>query len=289
MRALHLLAIVAVALFAAGAPGCRKPPPGPSTGMPALPPTAPVHVTATGGGAVVHVWAEPTLAVALEQLKPELEARGAIKLELEYRDSTLVLPDLSRGNLAVAPDAFIYPDLGLFAKLIANKTADEVSLRTIGGDRLAVACRQGERWISAELFDIYRLRFKWLGLAPKDSILGQLSLQALTSDGVIKRVEPRLRYLSAATEMDKALKRDEVQLVMTYASTVAQQKDLGVAVLVNPDLHQDIRYKAIAASKQAAAPGVTALLRLLGEDTAVQQQLSGLGFVDRATALQEIK
>ncbi len=281
--------ICVIVLAVAVAPGCRKPAPAPLSGRPAVAPTAPVRVAASGGGAVVRLWAEPTLAGALEQLKPVLEERGAIKLEVEYRDSALVAADLSQGALSAPPDALLYPDLGLFAKLIAAQAVDELTLRTIGGDRLAVTCRQGERWIAAELFDIYRLRFKWLGLAPKDSVLGQLALQALTSDGVLQRVEPRLRYLSTATELDKAVQRDEVQLAITYASTITQQSDLGVVVLINPDLHRDIRYKAVAASKSAQLPGVTALLRLLGEDSAIQQQLSGLGFVDRVTALQDIK
>lgn len=287
MRAFHLSLIVIAAIAGLGAPGCRKPPP--AGGTLAVPPPAPVAVAATGAGTAVRVWAEPTLAEAVNRLKPTLEQRGAIKLAVEYRDSAQLEAELARGALAQPPDVFIYPDLGLFSKLAAAKAINEVSLRTFAGDRLAVACRQGERWIAAELFDVYRLRFKWLGLAPKDSVLGRLALQALTSDGVLKRVEPRLRYLNDTTGMGKALKRDEVQLVITYASTIAQQPDLGIAVLINPDLHQDIRYKAAAATAQADHPGADVLLRLLGEDTAVQQQLAGLGFVDRVTALQDIR
>jgi ABC-type molybdate transport system substrate-binding protein len=248
-----------------------------------------VHVAASGGGSAVSVWAEPTLALALEALKPELERRGAIKLTLEYHDSAELARELAQASRPDAPDVYVYPDGGIFAKLAAAKAIDEVTLRTFAGDRLVVACRQGERWVMPTLFDVSRLRFKWLGLGPKDTALGMFSLQALASDGALKRVAKRLKYLASADDLPKALKRDEAQLVMTYASVVSLDPSLGVAVLVDPDLHQDIRYKAAAAAGQGRQPGAVALLRLLAEDSEMQQQWASYGFVDRATAMVDIR
>jgi ABC-type molybdate transport system substrate-binding protein len=285
MRALRFLPLVATTALCLAALGCPKPPAAPvqQTGRPAQPVAAPLHVSASGQGQTVVLWAEPTLSDMLEQLKPELEKRGALKLKLEYRDSTAVEAALSQG----APDSVLYPDLGLFAKLTAAKAIDEVTVRTVAGDRLTVACRHGEDWTIDKLFDLYKLRFKRLGLAPQGSVLERLGIQALTSDGTLPRVSERLKYMASAADLQQALKRDEVQLIFTYASTVAQNPQLGVCVLVDPGLHEDIRYKAAALAGKASQPGVMELLRLLGEDSAVQQLLSGLGYVGRADAMVE--
>jgi ABC-type molybdate transport system substrate-binding protein len=287
---LVLFTIPVALLIGVSLAGCHRPAPAqPSAGMPAAPAAPPVHVAAGGGGATVRVWAEPTLALALDALKPELEKRGAIKLSIEYHDSTELARQPAQARQPGPADVYIYPDAGIFAKLAAAKAIDEVTQRTCAGDRLVVACRQGEHWVMATLFDIYRLRFKWIGLAPKDSALGQFSQQALASDGALPRVQKRVKYLASADELPKALKRDETQLVMTYASVVSLDRSLGVAVLVDPGLHEDIRYKAAAAVGKGAQPGVMELLRLLAEDSEMQQRWASYGFVDRATAMVEIR
>lgn len=291
MRILPVVFLIPVVLLCGlSLPGCRRPTPAkPSTGMPAAPALPSVHVPAGGGGAVVRVWAEPTLALALEALKPELEKRGAIKLTLEFHDSIGLMQDLAQATAPDLPDVFIYPDAGIFTKLTTAKAIDDVTLRTFAGDRLVVACRQGEHWVMSTLFDIYRLRFKWIGLAPENSALGLFALQALTSDGALARVQKRIKYLATADDLPKALKRDETQLVITYASIVTLDPSLGVAVSVDPDLHDDIRYKAAAAYGHGAQPGAVGLLRLLAEDSEMQQRLAGFGFVDRKTALEDIR
>lgn len=271
-------------------PGCHRPTPAKTgTGRLAETPLPAVHVAADGGGAAVRVWAEPTLALALDALKPELERRGAIKLALEYHDSVDLARQLAQAKPSGLPDVYIYPDAGIIAKLIAAKAIDEVTLRTFAGDRLVVACRQGEHWVMSTLFDIYRLRFKWIGLAPQDSALGIFSQQALASDGALPRVQKRIKRLASAVELPKALKRDETQLVITYASLVSMDPSLGVAVAVDPGLHEDIRYKAAAATGQGAQPGVIAMLRLLAEDSEMQQRLASYGFIDRETAMLDIR
>ena len=243
--------------------GCPKPPP--AYTAPSLPPpkaaTVPaVPVPPAGQGQTVRVLCDPGVAGVLEQLRPELERRGDLKLDLSERDSLALAASSGQGKLVGAADAFIYAELdGVLAKLRQAQAIDEYTLRTFAGDRLCVACRRGEDWGVPTLFDIYRLRFTWLGLAPEDTALGQYALQALKSDGALRRVQKRIKYLPDGAELPRAIIRDEVQLAVVYASTAAQHPELGIAVLVDPGLHEDIRYRAAAAAGKGAEPGVTEL------------------------------
>jgi hypothetical protein len=273
--------------------GCPQPPPArtaPSLPSPKAAPAPAPPVPPAGKGQTVRVLCDPGVAGVLEQLRPELERRGDLKLELTGRDSLALAASAQQGALGGAADAFVYAELdGVLAKLRQAKAIDEYTLRTFAGDRLCVACHRGEKWSVPTLFDIYRLRFTWLGLAPQDSVLGQYALQALKSDGVLKRVQKRIKYVPGPGELPRALVRDEVQLALVYASTAAQHPELDVAVLVDPGLHEDIRYRAVAAAGKGAEPGVTELLRLLAEDADIQQRLASFGLTGRDAAMQEAR
>jgi len=236
----------------------------------------------------LQVWAEPSLIAPLDAIAPALKKRGVV-LEITPKESGELAREAAAGKLGNPPEVFLFTGERTLPALVRAKAVEESTARTFAGDRLVVACRQGERWTSPTVFDLYKLRFKAFAVADSATALGEFCDEALRSDGAYKRVVDRIKRYPGQKELIAALIANEVQLAMVYASTVAQDPDLGASVVVGADLHTDIRYRAVAAAGKGAAEGVGDLLRLLAEDAGIQQSLSGLGLLTRSGALEEVR
>ncbi|MDQ3024764.1 MAG: substrate-binding domain-containing protein, partial [bacterium] len=117
--------------------------------------------------------------------------------------------------------------------------------------------------------------------------VGYYTQQALVSDGAAKGVESSTHgYASQQAAID-ALLSGENDIAVVYASAAAQNPKLHVSCVVREDLHEDIRYLAMATRGNLHARGVEALLKLLSEDPAAQKTMGGYGYIDRATAMVE--
>jgi len=237
---------------------------------------------------ILQVWAEPSLIAPLADIAPVLKKHGLV-LQITPKESGELARDAAAGKLGSPPEVYLFTGERALPALIKAKAVDEATARTFAGDRLVVAGRQGERWPSPTVFDLYRLRFKFFGVADSASALGEVCDEALKSDGAYKRIEQRIRRYPGQKELIAALIANEVQLAMVYASAVAQDPELGVSVVVGADLHTDIRYRAVAAAGKASAEGVGGLLRLLAEDAGIQQSLGGLGLLTRSGALEAVR
>ena len=270
-----MILLLAAAL---AAPGCR----GKATRSgSAVPPKAPARALS------VSVLADPVLAEPLGAVAKLLKKRDGTELRLSFLDSTAQAQ--LKPDTAPAADVLIFADHGVLSPLVKAGVVDEASACVFAGDRLTLVGKRGMGWRTETLFDTYRLRFKKLGLADSKTVLGAYCDEALKSDGAYKHVKDRLKYYRATPDLAQALAKDEVQLAMAYASTAAQDPQMEVALLVGADLHEDIRYRAVARAGRSADRGVQEFLRLLCEDQEVQAALGGFGLADRETALTDVR
>jgi molybdate transport system substrate-binding protein len=262
------------------AAGCPRPQSGPAGSS--APPAKPAAVK-TG----LVVWADPALQVPLEALlagSGQLEA----KLNLEWKERGEVsdaLDALAQGQAPAWPDVFILADVRLLGRLREAGVIDESTGRTFAGDRLVLIQQRGAHWQSATLFDIYRLRFEHLAVGSDRTAAGYYGQQALVSDGLGQRLESRLLHVDTTGGIATALTSGKAQLALVFASLAAHTQGVETTLLIGTDLHEDIRYQAVAAAGRTGQPGAQQLLRLLAEDAAFQQQLQGYGLLDRKNAM----
>jgi len=291
MRAITpLVLLLTLCLFAAGCPDqdgqSTEVQPQTLSTPDAEPAAIPVEQPAANDTPPLRIWADPAFEVPLKALADDFQARYAPGYELRLIERGELL-DLIAEGIAELPDVFVIAERGLLTALTEASLADETSARTFAGDRLVVARRPGETWASATLFDLHRLFFEGFGLADPGTALGYYSDQALISEGVRPRIEERLKLQPSIRALEVALAHDTVQIIMVYASTVVQADNLEVVLVVGEDLHEDIRYLAVAGAGRFDRPGVMDLLRFLAEDDEVQVKLAGYGLVDRETAMVE--
>ncbi|MCH7472503.1 substrate-binding domain-containing protein [bacterium] len=238
-------------------------------------------------GEPLSIWADPALAAPLEDLADEFAARHAPGYTVRYMERGELLGLLEDGQAMHAPHAYIIADPVVYEALRKSGAIDESSARTFAGDRLAVVHREGENWMSPTLFDIYRLRYTWFGVGEQSTSAGYYSEQALVSEGVRPRIEKRIKSYGSTKTLLEALAADEVQLAMVYTSTAAQAGGIEVMLIAGEDLHEDIRYRVIAAAGRGADAAVGELLRFLAEEDEVQAIFNGYGLLGRKSALME--
>jgi molybdenum ABC transporter molybdate-binding protein len=282
--------LAALCLLAAGCPAKQQG----SARQPAAPgatATAPgASSSAQAPAAPVSVWADPALKVPLDALAAGFKAQYPAGMSVKYVERGQLLRPLVEQPpraLESPPEVFIVADRKAFEVLRNARCIDEVTARTFAGDRLVVVHRPGENWASPSLFDIYKLRFEVLACGSDGTSLGYYTRQALISDGVEKRVEERIKRYDATEQVVKALAGGEAQLAITFASTAAQAAGVETMLLIGDDLHDAIRYQAVAAKGCAAKPGVAELLRYLAENPQVQQEMSGHGLLNRQSAMKD--
>lgn len=272
--------VATILLLAAimAAPGCR----------PKHAPQAGVQPPARSAEAVrLNILADPVLAEPLAAVSKLLKQNAGIELKLSYLDST-AMARLKPAEVQDA-DVLVFADHDVLMSLVKSGLVDESSACVFAGDRLTLVGKSGVGWRTGTLFDTYKLRFKAIGLTEPTTVLGFFCDEALKSDGAYKRIKDRIKYFPTTPEMLQALAANKVQLAMTYASMAAQDDTLEVALLVGADLHEDIRYRAVARAGCAADRGVQRLLKLLCEDGDVQSKLGSYGLADRKTVLTEVR
>jgi len=288
--------LLALCLLAAGCPAKQQ-------SSAKQPSTSGTSTAAPGAGssantqtAPVTVWADPALKVPLEALAPGFKAQYPAGMYVTYVErGELLRPLVEKPPRALdsPPEVFIIADRKAFEMLRSSQSIDEVTARTFAGDRLVVVHRPGENWASPSLFDIYKLRFEVLATGSDGTSLGYYTRQALISDGVAQRVADRIKRFDTTQQVARAvagsnhLAGGEAELAILYASTAAQAAGTETMLLIGDDLHDAIRYQAVAGKDCAARPGVQELLRYLAEDPQVQQTLGSFGLINRQSAIKE--
>jgi len=302
MRQLSVLALLAALLLLGACPSRdTTDKPGASGPDGADTPSAQGLQQQSPGGPPVRIVADAALTAGLEALESGYKAvhAGGWQLALQERGEMLAAigPDKSDSAADSAPQVYILADTELLESLRSAKRIDEASLRTFAGDRIVIASRAEETWLPASVFDLGDLRFTALGLGdPQATAVGLYARQALVSDGAYVGLEPRLKPYSSTAGLLSALtsvkdrkvreaERGEIQLAVLFASLAAQTQGVKVVYAVGADLHEPVRYQAVAAAGHAGDPGVFELLRYLAEDPAVQARLESYGYLSRQAAL----
>lgn len=295
------LVILIIAAFAALAFGCNKTPKAPvSDGAPAadgkpadvVTPETAVKPPSESDRPLL-IWTDPALAPVLQELNEGFKAQHAPGFSLAFLDKgdlLLNLQNFKDGTAPQTPDIYIFTGTELQQALLDAGAMDDVSLRSIAGDRLVLASRAEDSYASPTLFDVSKLRFKQLAVAdPAESMLGVYSDQAMITDGLKPKVEDRLALFGSSDELVDGLLDKSLDVAIIYASRAAQTKNLRVALAIDETMHEDIVYKAAAAKGRAADTAVTLLLAYLAEDAAVQTQYEAYGFTSREVAMVEEK
>ncbi|MEZ5337870.1 MAG: substrate-binding domain-containing protein [bacterium] len=272
---LGIIATLALALLSA----CPQQPAG-STGNPAgTNPARPASAPRS-----LKLVCDPLLVSLLEQLEPQL-GPGLKGYELEAVERGALLERISAGERFEGVDAFLTADAECSAALVTAGLVSEPTLRSFAGDRLALISKPDESWRAPSLFDIYRLRFKWLAIGAEETATGHYAAQALVSDGVMPRVEERLSRPPSAEAIIAELLEGQAQLAIVPRSRILGREDLRVVLLLDSELHTDFVYQAAAASGLEDDPSVMALLTGLAENAEIQTLIAGYGFADRSEAL----
>lgn len=234
---------------------------------------------------MLSVVCDPLLTDLLSELQGSLpaEVKG---LELQPLESGELRQRIESGADFSGVDAFIFADPAARKALTEAGLLSDPTIRTFAGDRLALICRKGESWHANMLFDIYRLRFKWIGIGSEDTANGFYARQALVSDGVMPRVEDRLSLPGdVATILSDLLVDENTQLAIVPRSSILGNDELKIMLLLGRDLHEDFLYQAAAASGREDDAAVMALLTGLAEDSQVQELIAGYGFDNRDEAM----
>lgn len=239
------------------------------------------------------IWTDPALATVLQSLSEKFKAQYAPSYTLAFVDKgdlLRTLASISDGSAPQVPDVYVYTGQEIHSALVNAKAIDEATARTFAGDRLVLACRSEDGYTAQTVFDISKLRFKSCGVAdPAECMLGIYTDQAMISDGLKDRISDRLSTLASGDELVNGLNDKSLDVAFIYASQAAQSRTLKAAVLVDEGLHEDVQYKAAAASGRGADKAVMDLLTFLAEDAGIQADLESYGFTSRATAIVEDK
>jgi molybdenum ABC transporter molybdate-binding protein len=258
--------------------------------------TSAVPDKAPAAGPPISIWADPALRGALEALEPLYRERFAGGWKVTYVERAALLElarrrDSESGTLSTgsrpAPDVLLTPDAAVYHELRRAGVIDESTARTFAGDVLLVVHRKEEGWPLPRFQDLPLLRFKTLGLGSTDTSLGFYTQQAIVTDGLVEPLKDRTKEYATTQELLTALGSGELDLAIVYGSTAAQSTAMESAAAVPEDLHEDIRYQAVAVTGRAGRPGAVELLRLLSEDPQAQEVLGSFGYMDRTAALQE--
>ncbi len=270
-----IIAILTVVFASACPQGGGDSPQGQSADTPARKPSAPRSLS---------VLCDPLLVDLLSQLESEMTT-GLKGYELQAVERGELLRRIADGDSFAGVDVFAVADPQCSAALVEAGLVSQATQRSFAGDRLALVSRQGESWRAASLFDIYRLRFKWLGIGSIDTATGYYAEQALISDGVMPRVEDRLSYPDNAAAILSELLDGQSQMAILPRSMVTGLQDIKLVLLLGRDLHEDFVYQLAAASGLEDDDSVMALLTGLAEDEEIQSLISGYGFDNRSEAL----
>jgi molybdate transport system substrate-binding protein len=232
----------------------------------------------------VTVIADPALQVPLEQLAPEFRQVYGGGWRIEYRESA-ALQQLTADSqpdvlLTVEPTA---------QSLLKNGLLDESSMRTFAGDRLVVVSARDKPRALGSVGDLVMTMFSSIAVGRPDTSAGLYGEQALIADGAHGKIQDKIKLYGSLAEICSVVASSESSYGIVFASTAAQNPKLAVSTTVPEDLHQDIKYTAVAAKGAAEKPGVVALLKLLAEEPETQQLLGSYGYLDRMAALQEAK
>ncbi|MCB1186307.1 substrate-binding domain-containing protein [bacterium] len=227
---------------------------------------------------------DPLLVSLLETLEPEL-GNGLKGIELEPLERGELLDKVAAGEKFAGVDAFLFSDPEVRSALSGAGLLSEATMRTFAGDRLALIARKGESWRAESLFDIYRLRFKWLGVGSERTVTGYYAPQALVTDGVMPRVEDRLSHPDTAAAILQELLDNGSQMAIVPRSLIVGNEETKLVLLLPRDLHEDFIYQAAAASGLEDDSSVMALLTGLAENDAVQALIAGYGFDNRDEAM----
>jgi molybdenum ABC transporter molybdate-binding protein len=236
-----------------------------------------------GKGDPVVVWADPALRSALEALAPQFVQLHKSGWTIEYKESGALHDDLAAGG---------QPQVVLCAaeqldELRTSGLVDEGTSRTFGGSLLALVSTKDEKRIVPQVGDLPLVQFKGLGIGLPSTSVGYYAQQALVSDGAANKLGDLVHGFEDTDKLLAALRSGEVDLAFVYAATASQNPDLHVSCVVPEDLHEDVRFLAMATTGHNGDPGVEALLKLLSEDPKVQQTLGAYGYLDRAMAMVE--
>jgi hypothetical protein len=289
---LLLCAICALTVLA----GC---PPKPKTDeKPAARPAAEAPVKS------LTLWADPALRGALDALKPLALQRG-LRWDVSYVERGRLL-EIAAGKALTegtprsavfssapdglpAPQALLISDEKVYEALRSGGLIDESSARSFAGDLLAVVSLKAKPWPAPSLYDLPLLGFELCGAGGVNTSVGQYGQQALVSSGVDKLLGERTKFYESLDALMAALKGGEVQVALTFASAAAQDPELEVSATVEEDLHEDVRYQALAVKGRERDAAVRALLKLLAEDAEAQRMLEAYGYLGREAALVEQK
>ena len=235
------------------------------------------------------VWADPLLKEPLAGLADKFKAQYAPGYVLLFLERAELVARMTAAEPPSAPDVFIVADVQTLVALRDSGVIDEASARTFAGDTLALVQPAGAGYGTATLFDIYKLRFDKLAVGAQDTSVGYYAWQALVTEGCFKRLEDRLRHYERTSELLDGFSSGAEELGIIATSQYVQADGLELVLRLGEDLHEDIRYQAVAAKGRGADEGAMRLLRFLAEDIGIQSKLEGFGLTDRQTAMVEDK
>ncbi|WP_165772596.1 molybdate ABC transporter substrate-binding protein [Tepidiforma thermophila] len=189
MRRLFPVTRIPLLVFLATIAGCG------TGGDRAGPPVA--YVTDVAAGAAADERSSPRLAVAaaadlrlaLEALRPAIEAHCATAMTTTYGSSGQLARQISSG----APFAlFLSADTSYVAEVVRSGRAAPASAAIYGRGRLAVVTRAGVP-LPSSLEDLSDARYRTIAIAnPDHAPYGRAAYDALRSAGILDRVEGRL-------------------------------------------------------------------------------------------------
>jgi molybdenum ABC transporter molybdate-binding protein len=279
----YLSVLAILALFLLG--GC----PGKPKQADSSPPTAPKQQVAKRE---VVVWADPVLVKALTGLAKTYKKQTGSSYQVvavERAARRAWAKGEAAGTERPEPDVLLFAGRDEFVWLLQGQKIDEASSRTFAGDRLVVFKPQGTTYTLESLFDIYKLRFKQLGVGdPEATTVGMYTHQALVGDGAEPRVKQRLQLVTDSTQLPllPAQSKAKDVIAIGLASQAGGARGIETGLLIEASLHELLQYKAVAVAGKQEDEAVGAFLRWLAEEDSTQRALTGYGLLDRATALK---
>lgn len=273
----------------AGCPAARD---GSTTGADTASQTAaertPVVAEVNGPDAVI-VWADPLLKVTLEALAADFSKLHAAGYKVIYMERGEFLDYAQSDPPPPAPDVMLVADNEVYTTLLSSGLIEEVTSRVFAGDRLVLVQPAGGEYRVGQLYDVYKLRFEAFAIGADNTAAGYFARQALLTEGGLAKLEDRLAGHDSGPDLVAALVAGEMKIGIVCHSSVVQTAGLEIIKIIGEDLHEDIRYRAAAATGASERDGVIELLRYLAEEPAVQDVLPGYGLKDRKQALQEVQ
>ena len=239
---------------------------------------------AGGEGGPVKVWADPALKVPLLRLAPEFGKRHPGGWEITFKE-TAEMRKLSAES---------HPDVALTVEPVAQELLksdqfDESTMRTFAGDLLTVVTPRKKPLALGKVGDLIVTQFNSIAVGTDGTAEGYYGSQALIADGARDKIAKQTKTFDSVDKLVNAVSAGTTDFGLVFASTAAQSQGLKVATAVPEDLYEDIKYTAVASKEAAGRHGVMQLLRLLAEDEDTQKLWQSFGYLDRKTALEEMK